>query len=331
MKKNTKTANIVKMKINKIVRKIKEKTGFCFYLKEQNYLVDYRAIIKNLQTENNQISVVLPIPPSNEYQQIEKDPILIPEITDIKIDSAFQNKYAIWQFNMQPNSEQELRQEFKIHVMPRKQKPINNTLDNYTKKLLDENKIHLQENNFLKPENKKIAIAAQKIIEDEKDLNIILDKINKFVISYLDYKNPIPGLYSAEQAVNTKEVDCGGFDTFFASMCMSLGIPARIVSGFWAGYEDNKMHAWVEVLLPDGQWYAADPSVEKFRREGRSQKSGKLGFVGSDRVALSVGCDIPVEVNNKIVQLDILQNPYVVSEQGNESFEVEIEFRTKKL
>ena len=71
------------------------------------------------------------------------------------------------------------------------------------------------------------------------------------------------------------------------------------------------MHAWLAILLPDGKWIPADPSVEQLRRLGRSGKIGVLGEVGSDRVEMSVGCDLDLQINNAAIRTDLLQTPII--------------------
>lgn len=116
----------------------------------------------------------------------------------------------------------------------------------------------------------------------EKTIPPEITQANEFVISYLTYGNPIDGLYTADEAREKRVVDCGGFDTLLQDELKKRGIESKIVAGFWAGYEVNGMHAWLEIAdIP------ADPSIEYLRRQGRTKKSGRLGFVGGDRIAFS--------------------------------------------
>lgn len=118
----------------------------------------------------------------------------------------------------------------------------------------------------------------------EKSIPPEIVQANEFVISYLTYGNPIDGLYTAEEAREKRIVDCGGFDSLLQDELKKRGIESKIVAGFWAGYEQNGMHAWLEIGdIP------ADPSLEYLRRQGRTKKSGRLGFIGSDRIAFSAG------------------------------------------
>jgi transglutaminase-like putative cysteine protease len=91
------------------------------------------------------------------------------------------------------------------------------------------------------------------------------------------------------------------------------------------------MHAWAEALLPNGAWISADPSVEQLRKLGRTSKRGGFGFVGSDRIALSRGCDFDLEMGGKTLRVDILQNPIVHSSGGEGSVAVKHEFLTRRI
>ena len=139
-----------------------------------------------------------------------------------------------------------------------------------------------------------------------------IKEANTFVMSHLEYGNPIEGLYSASQAREKITVDCGGFDTLLQEELAKHGIESRIVSGFW---ESGKMHAWLEIKVGEN-WIPADPSMEQLRRDRRTKKSGELGFVGSDRIALSVGSFFEIEIGVARYPVDILQNPLIIPEEG---------------
>lgn len=137
-------------------------------------------------------------------------------------------------------------------------------------------------------------------------------EIHESVKKDLEYGNAILGLYSAEEAEGKKCVDCGGFASLFVKRCGEKGIPARIVSGFWTSQATHRMHAWAEFQLSGGLWVPVDTSIEKLREEGRSKKVGGFGFVGDDRVILSVGSQIPIQVGGRSYQIDIFQNPILI-------------------
>jgi len=190
------------------------------------------------------------------------------------------------------------------------------------------NQIYKEKNNFLNLENKDIQDLADEIIRDEDRIDQILQKINNYLIANFKYGDPISGLYSAKDALNRKCVDCGGFSSLFASLCILKGIPVRILSGFWAGYKNNTMHAWPEILLPNEKWVPADPAIEYLYQQEKTLKLGSLNNTGSDRIVFSQACDIPIILDNKEFRVSILQHPFVYPKEG---LKIKVDFLTKKI
>ncbi|MEK7615845.1 MAG: hypothetical protein AAB420_01385 [Patescibacteria group bacterium] len=134
-------------------------------------------------------------------------------------------------------------------------------------------------------EKKSVSVVFKAHVMPRKYNGKIAPEIvqaNEFVISYLTYGNAIDGLYTAQEAREKRVVDCGGFDTLLQDELKKKGIASNVVAGFWS---DGKMHAWLEI---EGN-ISADPSMEWLRARRKTKKSGKLGFVGSDRIVFSMG------------------------------------------
>ena len=297
-----------------------QEAGQIFYNSLQTYKVRYGAVIKNTAREDSSFYVILPIPPDTPYQKILKEPQFFPREVSIGQDSVFGNKYVYWKLDLTPGATETVREEFIVQVEPR----VSSSKDN----LVSYDLVNSTKLSFVDADDPRIRKLAARLKGNETDAYKIVQKFNEFVISRLEYGNPLKGLYSSKDALEKSKVDCGGFDTLLAALCVSTGIPARIVCGFWAGYPQNDMHAWLEIMLPDGKWIPADPSVEHLRRRKRTKKSGELGFVGSDRIVLSVGCEIPIIISQKSFCADILQTPIVLTEKGKDSFTLETRFAT---
>lgn len=307
-----------------------EKLGLAFYLRPQTYQVEYHAKIINHSDVQNNLSVVLPIPPSTEHQTIKKEPIFTPEPAKKSKDPFYQNESALFPLKLKPRASAEIKETFTVQVNP------HHTFINPKFHLKDyhknqEYKRYTEPNYFLTPDDHQIQELIPNLIDEEKNLHHILKKINHFLIQEFKYGDPNPDLYPAPEALSNECTDCGGFDTVFASLCIAAGIPTRIVSGFWAGHRQNTMHAWVEILLPDGKWIPADPSVEQLHRLGKSKKLGHLGKIGSDRIVLSIGCDIPIKIKGQTHQAPILQNPFVFTTQAEDSVQTKVKFTTKRI
>ena len=290
----------------------------------QKYEVVYRVFLENKVNESIAVEVALPLPIG------VKSFVLAPHKAEVKVEPKLGNTYAVWSLELPPKESTALHAKCIADCFPQAKKCENNiTADEYHKDALY--KLYSKSNRFISPNNAKVRELAKRIVKIEKTPCKIAKNIHEYLMNTLAYGNPIQGLYSCEDALEKSAVDCGGFSVLFASLCIASGIPARIVFGFWAGYKINTMHAWVEAMLPNGTWISADPSVEHLRKLGRTSKRGSFGFVGSDRIALSHGCDFDIEIGDKTVRVDILQNPIVYSSAGDCSVEVKYEFLTQRL
>ncbi len=306
-----------------------EKVGTRTYTQPQTFEVEYRVQLKNIADTAQQCVVVVPGLRSGGDQSILKSSVFIPE-TDLQVDPVWQNPYAAWRLELPVQGIEVVSQTFTVQVRPSQEySRWENLVIGDRVEQIPERLLAMQPNAFIHPNRSDIQELAKKIVGSESRVISVLKRLNVYVSENIVYGNPIPGLYSDEQALNEKVVDCGGFASLYCSLAISLGIPSRIVSGFWAGYEKNGMHAWAESLLPSGVWIPVDPSVENLRQRGATRKSGRFGYLGSDRIALSRGCDIPLQVYGQTVHTDILQNPICIPELGTTSVEMSFGFTTQ--
>ncbi|MFH1253477.1 MAG: transglutaminase-like domain-containing protein [Candidatus Uhrbacteria bacterium] len=288
---------------------LKERLGLNFYQKTQIYKVDWEIKIKNLASEQKTGHLILPIPSDQPGQSLLEGPTYSETAKKIGLDRKFENSYGVWQLNLLAGEEKNITENFVIKISPQVNKNFQQfSIEEYKNDTI--NTSSLASDDYINLSDENIKKIAQELGAD-KNLGIVLNKINNYIIKKLKYGKAIPGLYTYKEALENDLVDCGGFSTLFASLTRAFGIPTRLVVGFWAGYPQNDMHAWVEIQLPDGEWLPADPSIEKLRREKRTKKFGRLGAVGSDRIIFSYGSDIPVTINDQEHKIDILQNPYI--------------------
>jgi len=295
---------------------------------EQSYDVVFETVFSNNSSHEKNISVILPVPIQDEFQEITKPPTIEHEAEKVTKDETYHNPYAVIRLKLTPGKPQTIREHFSVRVKPQQAEMGSYALSDYAQAKLPQE--YLSENRYLKVDEETKRIAGQ-VIEGAKDVKTIIDRLNSYVVKRLRYGSPIRGLYSAEEALRKPQVDCGGFDTLLISLCLALGIPARIVSGFWLGYPLNHMHAWIEIMLPDGTWIPADPSLEKLRQEKRTEKEGGLGFAGSDRLKLSRGCDIEIPLDGRIEVVPLLQHPALFAREGLNGLEVQTSLLAKRL
>lgn len=320
-----------------ILKKLKDifkpphKSSAGFYETVQKYIVSFSVEIRNNVSEDRSCRIVFPVPFSDTYQQCT-GLLFSPQGNFRARDIMYNNAYAWWRLRFPPKGIVVVQENFEVRVEPRRvlPEPVSSVLGGYD--ALERNIVerYLQSNRFVSGKDERIKKITRDSIGSEKNIAKIIARLNAYAVSRLSYGNPIEGLYSFSDALEKEKVDCGGFDTFLVSLLIAAGIPARVVSGFFAGYAENSMHAWVEALLPDGTWFPLDPSMEKLSAEGKTKKSGKFGFVGSDRVALSMGCDIPIAIDGAEDRVAILQNPLLFAGGSEKDFSLRVNFSTSR-
>ena len=70
--------------------------------------------------------------------------------------------------------------------------------------------------------------------------------------------------WPAEKTIAEKRGACRDFVVLFTSVCRSVGLACRLVSGYAISKkaEDrNHLHAWAEVYIPGGGWRGYDPTA----------------------------------------------------------------------
>ena len=183
--------------------------------------------------------------------------------------------------------------------------PISSELGMTAKRIL------LSPNKFIESDEPQIRLISRLLTNvvttDEEKARRCFD----WVVGFLEYANPIRGLYSSIQALTDKKVDCGGFSTLLTALLRASNIPARCVFG-WAVESKYGYHAWVEFFDKKKHfWIPCDPSVTHLGN--RTKLDAGFGFINDDRVVFSVGEDLNLEGDNIEWNVPLLQSPVVVS------------------
>jgi transglutaminase-like putative cysteine protease len=318
-------------RIKSLYFNVLEHLGLVFYLKSETYRVTYTVTLKNQSQDTKNNRLIIPVPSHTKTQTISNIHTSYKALE--KTDKLYGNVYHEVPVLLAPHQERIFTISYIANIQPH---------TTHIPKNSDSTKIqtpYLSANAYINPDLEQIKKVAETISGQTKSFRNRLKKINEYVISTLSYGGKYTGLYSVHDALEKPEVDCGGFDALFVSLCVAVGIPARIVSGFWLGYDKNEMHAWVEILSrnkarnnPTGdEWIPADPSVEQLRRQARTRHLGKLGSIGSDRLILSYGSDIPLEVQGKTIHVDILQHPSLIEDSNPKTISVHTTVSSQRL
>ncbi|MDP2629363.1 MAG: transglutaminase-like domain-containing protein [Candidatus Harrisonbacteria bacterium] len=320
-------------KLKDFAHSILEKGSLKAYQRPQIYRCRYETRVKNLSEEEKEFFLLIPIPSNRYPQKLLSSSEFRPAEVRLSKEAKFENHFAVWTTILGPEQAMTFSQFFDCRVEPfKKVIDPNFSIHDYPASNQDVSK-NLSPGKKPNEEVKELALTLSKGSENVAEL---IQNFNSHIIQTLQYGDPIEGLYSAQDALSKERVDCGGYNSLLMALCQAVGIPARIVSGFWAGgrsehSQENEMHAWVEILLPDGHWLPADPSTEQLRKQRRSRKSGRLGFVGSDRIIFSYGSGLELGLSSRLkIKTDILQNPIIRPKFDDHEIVVERTFYTKK-
>lgn len=275
----------------------------------------YEVKLKNRSSFPQTATLILPEPQSKGMQTLISPPGVTPAVTTRRAEERFGNIYCVWELQFEPQEEKGIEQHCVMES-----KPINTRLVLSRNERVSDYILKEDEKRFLVPgAHTTISDEAAKtflaeINPETTPVSELLNQLQEIVLKKLRYGDPIDGLYSAEEALTRTQVDCGGFCTLFIALCQRVGIPARLMSGFWTSPSKHAMHVWVEALHPSGVWIPIDPSVEWLHRAKRITRSGSIGFIGSDRAVYSIGTDHTLEVSGEALPVDFLQTPILLQE-----------------
>lgn len=108
----------------------------------------------------------------------------------------------------------------------------------------------------------------------------VAERISAWVSDAMCYKNGVTGVKStAAEALALGAGLCQDYAHIMIAMCRSVGLPARYVSGHMLA--DGGSHAWVDVLLPNGDDHLLHPVA--FDPTNRRQPNMSYTFVAAGR------------------------------------------------
>jgi transglutaminase-like putative cysteine protease len=124
-----------------------------------------------------------------------------------------------------------------------------------------------------------IQTAAEVLARQHREPLELAVAINRWVAETMRYGWGVTNVSTpAAEALRLGQGLCQDYAHIMLSLCRCVGLPARYVSGHLLG--EGGSHAWVEVLLPAGDRFAAVPF------DPTNHRRGNLSYV-----TIAVGCD----------------------------------------
>lgn len=149
--------------------------------------------------------------------------------------------------------EQRSEQELQVQILPRRAEPKQRLQLPIT---AHEVSAYLTPSKEIPADDKSVADKAREIAGADRDAWSVATKLAKWTFENLKWKRV--DYADAAQTLATREADCYEFSKLYVAMARSLGLPARVVSGFAYSGGSFGGHAWVEVYV--GDWIEIDPT-----------------------------------------------------------------------
>ena len=111
------------------------------------------------------------------------------------------------------------------------------------------------------------SISAGILAESGRNTAQYVLNVKEWIFRKFDYRANVTNVHTLlDEVLELKAGVCQDFSHVMIGLCRIVGIPARYVSGYlYLGDHDElrgtqATHAWVEVLLPNGEWMGIDPT-----------------------------------------------------------------------
>jgi len=137
--------------------------------------------------------------------------------------------------------------------------------------------------NYISFSNNSLFLEMTSRLKGIDDERAAIHEINKFVVGSIKYDKIqardtdcwyIPDL---DRAYTELTGICSDYAVLMTAMVRSIGIPARMVTG----YTKDGFHAWIEVHIESTGWERRDPTIEatgKIKRNSRSYISNDENY-----------------------------------------------------
>lgn len=266
---------------------------------EDRFVFNYEVRLPELK---DSADIWIPVPSSDQFQEIEILAMEVPGKYEIKEDKTYGNK--ILYFKLLPeDNKQKIEISYKVKRIEKRP---------YEEDNMFSPDIFLSSTPLI-PVGDRFSLIAEEAIK-ERQANTPLTKaraLYDYIIDNMRYaKEGTYGTGDANYACDTKSGNCTEFHSFFISLARSAGIPARFAVGAAIPSERNEggvngYHCWAE-FYAEGKWWPVDISeANKYT----ALATYYFGHHPANRIELSRGRDILPEPKPESGSFNFLAYP----------------------
>lgn len=254
---------------------------YCFMQAQNSEVVIDKVVFCRNGSDLNRLSILLPIPQSNQYQIIHN--VDYSGGVYCNINDA-DDKYARFQINnpisdsLSVNVTTQIT--YKIINIDISQIPENITYDTTS----DEYILYTSATagGYVDPTNSTIVAIADSIWNNSSGVVNYASNCYDYVATNFNYLNPYTGFYTLSQILANGGGDCGNLSSIFISLLRCKKIPSRHVVAF---FSNGDFHVWAEFKVDGYGWIPVDVTFHQSNPNGNY-------FGHYDYNAVVVGYDI---------------------------------------
>jgi transglutaminase-like putative cysteine protease len=287
-------------------------------LKERVFTVRYAATVGPVPAGQGPLDVFLPLPPSDETQQVLSLEVHGPVKGERGREETFGNSY--WHGRVESPDGKPVEVEVVATV---RRKQVRGPLgakgpqaytpeekERYARYLRAEKRVPLK-GGPIEPIHQEIGEQLGPRAEDPR---AVARALYDYVVDHLEYKKVGTGWGNGDTfwACSAKYGNCTDFHALFISLARRRGIPSNFEMGFPVPADKPSgqvqgYHCWVNFYLPGRGWVPIDASEADKHPE---QRELLFGTQPADRLKLSEGRDLRLGEHHRDDSLNYFVYPY---------------------
>jgi transglutaminase-like putative cysteine protease len=276
----------------------------------RTFLFTYSATVTGL-TPGAKARIWLPVPPSNEDQEVKVEKQDLPGETKVETESEYGNK--IWYVEGKAAADGTLPLSIVYRVTRREVKGESGSKDDSVKRFLKPDRLVPVAGKPIEQIVSKLAGLKDK--ELPKDQTAAAKMFYEAVNDHMKYSKEGTGWGRGDSvwACDSKYGNCTDFHSLFISLARANKIPAKFEIGFGlpekrGSGEVGGYHCWAK-FRPEGKnWIPVDISEAN---KNPAKRDYYFGNLTEDRVAFSTGRDITLTPKQDGEPLNFFVYPYV--------------------
>lgn len=255
-------------------------------------------IIGSATGSNAGLSVVLPCPCDNEYQEITD----VETTGDVKEGEDGSFRYVVWNdtFTQGDKIDSIYRVSFKMasYTIEVDFSQIKEIHPYDTASLLWK-KYTGCSGEYIDPYDETIERLADNLWQQTGDIVKYARQCYRYVAEHYKYLNPNTGIHTLKRNLSAGGGDCGNLSAIYISLLRNKGIPARPVV---AVRTDGTFHVWSEFYLESYGWVPVDVTYLNSDPRGNY-----FGVYPADCVVMSNEYDLLLDIGESPERVTILQ------------------------